>query len=72
MSSSIHPLFVCCCHGKLTYEVLNDDIDKACCWHTVGFNKSRKLTQQFKDQSLKWMIHFRQLHEQDKLRGLIL
>ncbi len=55
----VYPLFVCCKHGELSYDYVD-----GCCGHTVGFNKTRKITNEFLKAAPRWVKHFRDLHKE--------
>ena len=68
--TKVYALLVCCRHDELTFEVLNDFKDKGlCCYHTVGFNPEKKITNEMKEKADEWSLSFRRLHEAEKVKA---
>ena len=58
--TEVYSLFVCCDCGMLTYQICVDD---KCCFHTVGFNQTKKITSEFLEAAPRWAESFKKLHE---------
>lgn len=59
--SIVHPLFVCCCHAKISFAPFRQT-DKRCCWHTMGFKEKRVFDKEDKLAAIEFAVHFKKLH----------
>lgn len=52
--TSVFPLFCCCKHGEMTFEVIRRE---GCCWHTRAFRSKKVVTKEDR-KDVKWCLDF--------------